>query len=114
MTDALGRAVCHNEGTIPDARPTAPGRPGARGADAVERGSLASTETCRAPGGPLEFIEPSRARRALALPFPETSIMSRTARLWKGAGPLTLGGLLLSGAVALAGDQPRPRWPTSS
>ena len=30
--------------------------------------------------------------------------MSRTARLWKGAGPLTLGGLLLSSAVALAGD----------
>ncbi len=30
--------------------------------------------------------------------------MSRTARLWKGAGSLTLGGLLLSGAVALAAD----------
>ncbi|MDB5351891.1 MAG: thioredoxin protein [Planctomycetota bacterium] len=34
--------------------------------------------------------------------------MSRTARLWKGAGPLTLGGLLLSGAVAMAGDPPAP------
>ena len=34
--------------------------------------------------------------------------MSRTARLWKGAGPLTLGGLLLSGAVALAGDPTPP------
>jgi tetratricopeptide (TPR) repeat protein len=28
--------------------------------------------------------------------------MSRTARLWKGVGPLTLGGVLFSGALALA------------
>src|SRR4051812_19721762 len=34
--------------------------------------------------------------------------MSRTARLWKGAGPLTLGGLILSGAVAIAGEPPAP------
>ena len=26
--------------------------------------------------------------------------MSRTARLWKGVGPLTLGGILLSGGIA--------------
>jgi tetratricopeptide (TPR) repeat protein len=32
--------------------------------------------------------------------------MSRTARLWKGAGPLALGGLLLSSAATLAGDPP--------
>ncbi|HMF36469.1 MAG TPA: hypothetical protein VKF17_07505, partial [Isosphaeraceae bacterium] len=32
--------------------------------------------------------------------------MSRTARLWKGAGLLTLGGVLLSGVVALGDDGP--------
>jgi hypothetical protein len=32
--------------------------------------------------------------------------MSRTARLWKGAGLLTLGGVLLSGALALGDDGP--------
>ena len=32
--------------------------------------------------------------------------MSRTARLWKGAGLLTLGGVLLSGVVALGDDSP--------
>ena len=33
--------------------------------------------------------------------------MSRTARLWKGVGPWTLGGLLLSGGIAAyAGDTP--------
>jgi hypothetical protein len=32
--------------------------------------------------------------------------MSRTARLWIGAGPLSLGGLLLSGALAVASDPP--------
>jgi hypothetical protein len=33
--------------------------------------------------------------------------MSRTARLWKGVGPLTLGGILLSGGIAaLADDSP--------
>jgi tetratricopeptide (TPR) repeat protein len=34
-------------------------------------------------------------------------MMSRTARLWRGAGPLTLSGLLLTGASALA-DDPSP------
>ncbi|MGA7499511.1 MAG: hypothetical protein WBX00_22510, partial [Isosphaeraceae bacterium] len=32
--------------------------------------------------------------------------MSRTARRWKGAGLLTLGGVLLSGVVALGDDGP--------
>ncbi len=32
--------------------------------------------------------------------------MSRTARLWKGAGLLTLGGVLLSGVVARGDDNP--------
>src|SRR4051794_21103284 len=32
--------------------------------------------------------------------------MSRTARLWKGAGLLTLGGVLLSGVMARADDGP--------
>src|SRR5271166_2214029 len=32
--------------------------------------------------------------------------MSRTTRLWKGAGLLTLGGVLLSGVVALGDDGP--------
>src|SRR5271166_5479366 len=32
--------------------------------------------------------------------------MSRTARLWKGAGLLTLGGVLLSGVVARGDDSP--------
>ncbi|MGC1719057.1 MAG: hypothetical protein WA746_08725, partial [Isosphaeraceae bacterium] len=32
--------------------------------------------------------------------------MSRTARLWKGAGLLTLSGVLLSGVVALGDDGP--------
>src|SRR5208283_1893935 len=32
--------------------------------------------------------------------------MSRTARLWKGAGLLALGGVLLSGVVALGDDGP--------
>jgi len=32
--------------------------------------------------------------------------MSRTARLWKGVGPLTLGGLLLSGGVAARAEAP--------
>src|SRR2546429_103998 len=32
--------------------------------------------------------------------------MSRTARLWKGAGLLTLGGMLLSGVVARGDDGP--------
>ena len=34
--------------------------------------------------------------------------MSRTARLWKGAGSLTLGGLLLSGSAARAEDPAAP------
>src|SRR4051812_50169900 len=32
--------------------------------------------------------------------------MSRTARLWKGAGPLAAGGLLLSGALAWGAEPP--------
>ena len=32
--------------------------------------------------------------------------MSRTARLWKGAGLMTLGGVLLSGVVAFGDDGP--------
>jgi len=32
--------------------------------------------------------------------------MSRTARLWKGVGCLTLGGLLLSGVMARAAEPP--------
>src|SRR4051794_15307504 len=32
--------------------------------------------------------------------------MSRTARLWKGVGSLTLGGLLLSGVMARAAEPP--------
>src|SRR3954452_924843 len=32
--------------------------------------------------------------------------MSRTARLWKGAGLMTLGGVLLSGVVARGDDGP--------
>ena len=31
--------------------------------------------------------------------------MSRTSRLWKGVGPLTLGGILLSGGIAARGDE---------
>ena len=34
--------------------------------------------------------------------------MSRTARLWKGVGPLTLGGLLLSGGLRPSPTMPRP------
>ncbi len=34
--------------------------------------------------------------------------MSRTARLWKGAGALALGGLMLSGASAYGDDMPTP------
>lgn len=34
--------------------------------------------------------------------------MSRTARLWKGFGPLTLGGLILSGSMAFGDDSKTP------
>src|SRR3954447_24786536 len=57
--------------------------------------------------------EHPRATRARAGPgagfpffFGVNSIMSQTARLWKGAGPVVLGGLLLSGALVRAAEPP--------
>jgi hypothetical protein len=37
--------------------------------------------------------------------------MSRIARSWKGAGPATMLGFVLSGATALAGPAPAPSKP---
>src|SRR3954471_22416963 len=50
-----------------------------------------------APMPDLEPVSPSSG---------EISNMSRTARLWKGAGPLAVGGLLLSGVLVRAAEPP--------
>src|SRR4051794_127896 len=54
----------------------------------------------------LNVSRPSRSPARFA-PSRRSPIMSRTARLWKGVGPLTLGGILLCGGIAaLADDSP--------
>src|SRR3954454_24032247 len=50
-----------------------------------------------APMSNLEPVSPSTG---------EISNMSRTARLWKVAGPLAVGGLLLSGVLVRAAEPP--------
>src|SRR5512135_3316841 len=60
--------------------------------------------------GPLRTLKnnvprPSRTRSRF-LTSRRVRNMSRTARRWKGAGPLALGGLLLSGVVARGAEPP--------
>src|SRR5262245_60437647 len=70
---------------------------------------LPGAGACRPAPRVVDWTDPLRARNFAPRPFPlpwRPPVMSLTARLLKGAGPLALGGLLLTGAAVVADEPP--------